>query len=101
MSTLTIPTHASGGSTTLIEPIIQRPAFEHDENGQLVRLRWNGDDRGVIGQGLTWQGSVSLDDGRQVSKIEEFEALMVWEGLIRSKEAEFWSALEPGRALSS
>ena len=45
LSTVKLPTHASGGEDTLITPAIARPVLEHDDNGNLAIVRWNADDR--------------------------------------------------------
>lgn len=101
LSTLPIPTHASGGPDTLIKPLIAKPVLEHDANGQLAIVRWNSDDRAVIGQGLAWQGEVQLDDGRVVDKVQGFyEALKVWEKLLRGEDSEYWFQLEAGKPMS-
>lgn len=93
-STLPIPTHASGtGSSSApsgvhLTPLIPQPVFTH-LNGELVQIRWNGDDRDVVG-GPGWEG-----------KMEDwFEAVRVWEGIIRSEEAELWTEMEMGTAVS-
>lgn len=101
LSTLPIPTHASGGPDTLIRPTVARPVLEHDIDGHLAIVRWNGDDRAVIGQGLAWQGEVQLDDGRLVDKVTGFyEALKVWERLLRSEDSQYWFQLESGKPMS-
>lgn len=101
LSTLPIPAHASGGPDTLIKPVIAKPVLEHDANGQLAVVRWNSDDRAVIGQGLAWQGEVQLDDGRVVDKVQGFyEALKVWEKILRSEDSEYWFQLEAGKPMS-
>jgi trimethyllysine dioxygenase len=68
--------------------------LEHDERGELVTVRWNGDDRGPV----SWEGEWE-DSGK--TKVEAFyDALRSWEGLLRGDGAEYWTALEPGKALS-
>ncbi|GAA5920662.1 hypothetical protein JCM1841_006987 [Sporobolomyces salmonicolor] len=95
LSTLPIPSHASGsGSASLpsgvhLRPLRRYPVFNHDEHGELVQVRWNGDDRGVVG-GEAFEGS----------KMDEwYEALRAWEGILRSEEAQLWSKMEMGTAI--
>jgi trimethyllysine dioxygenase len=101
LSTLSIPTHASGGPDTLIKPKIARPVLEHDAYGKLAIVRWNSDDRAVVGQGLAWQGEVQLDDGRVVDKVQGFyEASKVWEKLLRAEDSQYWFQLEASKPMS-
>ncbi|BGP33478.1 hypothetical protein JCM10296v2_005281 [Rhodotorula toruloides] len=95
LSTLPIPSHASGsGSASLpsgvhMRPLRRFPVFNHDENGELVMVRWNGDDRGVVG-GEAFEGK-TMD--------EWYEALRMWEGILRSDEAQLWTKFEVGTAV--
>ncbi|GAA5866356.1 hypothetical protein JCM8547_000750 [Rhodosporidiobolus lusitaniae] len=95
LSTLPIPAHASGsGSASLpsgvhIRPLKRYPVFNHDERGELVQVRWNADDRGVVG-GLTFMGK-NVD--------RWYKALRQWERIIRSKQAQLWTQMEPGTAV--
>ncbi|GAA5897368.1 hypothetical protein JCM5296_004144 [Sporobolomyces johnsonii] len=95
LSTLPVPSHASGsGSASLpsgvhLRPLRRYPVLNHDEHGELVQVRWNGDDRGVVG-GEAFEGS----------KMDEwYEALRAWEGILRSDEAQLWSKMEMGTAI--
>ncbi|GAA96562.1 uncharacterized protein L969DRAFT_88126 [Mixia osmundae IAM 14324] len=100
LSELPIPSHASGDANALLRPLRPRPALEHDDEGQLISVRWNNDDRAPIGQGKSWQGLWTLDDGRRVSRVVAFyHAVQAWERIVRSKQAEYWTPLEPGKAL--
>ncbi|GJN90349.1 hypothetical protein Rhopal_003359-T1 [Rhodotorula paludigena] len=95
LSSLPIPSHASGsGSASLpsgvhLRPLRRFPVFNHDEDGALVMVRWNGDDRGVVG-GEAFEGA-RMDDW--------YEALRVWEGILRSEEAQLWTKMEMGTAV--
>lgn len=52
-------------------------------------MRWNSDDRATVG-GAAWE-----------DKMEEwFEAVRVWEEILRSEEATLWSVMESGTAVS-
>ncbi|GAA5995873.1 hypothetical protein JCM5350_007968 [Sporobolomyces pararoseus] len=95
LSTLPIPAHASGSGSASIpsgvhmKPLKRYPVFNHDENGELVQVRWNGDDRAVVG-GEAFAGE----------KMEEwYEALRVWEGILRSEESQLWTEMEMGTAI--
>lgn len=70
-------------------PLSRKPVFNHDERGELVQVRWNGDDRGVVG-GSGFEG-----------KMEDwYEGLRLWEGMLRSEEATLWSEMVTGTAVS-
>lgn len=75
-----------------MSPLLPQPVFTHSPiDGELVQVRWNGDDRGVIG-GKGWTAE----------KVEGwFEALRAWEAVLRSEEAELWTVMEPGTAISA
>ena len=94
-STLPIPAHASGrGSASLpsgvhMAPLAAKLVLEHAPGGGLVQVRWNGDDRGVVG-GREWEG-----------KMEGwFEAVRQWEAILRDEGSELWTKMEPGTAIS-
>jgi trimethyllysine dioxygenase len=70
-------------------PLVPKPVFNHDQNGELVQVRWNGDDRGVVG-GPAWEGKMD----------EWFEGVRAWEAILRSEEATLWSKMEMGTAVS-
>ncbi|GAA5883111.1 hypothetical protein JCM3774_002859 [Rhodotorula dairenensis] len=95
LSTLPIPAHASGsGSASMpsgvhMRPLRRYPVFNHDESGQLVMVRWNGDDRGVVG-GDAFEGE-TMD--------KWYDALRTWEAILRSDEAQLWSKMEVGTAV--
>lgn len=96
-SNVPIPAHASGsGSASLpsgvhMRPLRQLPVLNHDEHGRLVMVRWNGDDRGVVG-GEAFEGE-RMD--------RWYDALRVWEGILRSEEAQLWTQMEVGTAVSA
>ncbi|TKA55989.1 hypothetical protein B0A53_01691 [Rhodotorula sp. CCFEE 5036] len=97
LSNLPIPSHASGsGSASMpsgvhMRPLRKYPVFNHDENGQLVMVRWNGDDRGVVG------GGGGAFEGETMDRW--YDALRTWEGILRSDEAQLWSKMEVGTAV--
>jgi len=97
LSTVPIPSHASGsGSASLpsgvhLRPLVRVPVLNYDEHGELVMVRWNGDDRGVVG-GEAFEGD-TMDAW--------YEALRAWESILRSEEAQLWSQMEVGTAVSA
>lgn len=97
LSSVPIPSHASGsGSASLpsgvhLRPLRRFPVLNHDDKGELVMVRWNGDDRAVVG-GEAFEGA-RMD--------EWYEALRTWEGILRSEEAQLWSQMEVGTAVSA
>ena len=88
LSRLAIPSHASGTSGTSLRPVISQPTFRHDDSGQLVQVRWNNEDRGVLG--ASWRRS----DVR-----EWYHAARQFEQLCRDSDAEYWVQLNPGTVL--
>lgn len=76
-----------------MRPLRKYPVFNHDENGQLVMVRWNGDDRGVVG------GGGGAFEGETMDRW--YDALRTWEGILRSDEAQLWSKMEVGTAVST
>lgn len=72
-----------------MKPLTPSSVFTHDSRGELLQVRWNADDRAPVG-GNAWEG-----------KMEEwFEAVRVWEEILRSEEANLWTNMEMGTAVS-
>jgi trimethyllysine dioxygenase len=89
LSKVAIPRHASGNEGITISPDKRYPVFELDETaGQLARLRWNNDDRGVV---------PFTDD---ISPVEWYAAARKWDAIIRRPDVEYWAQLQPGQVLS-
>ena len=64
------------------------PILTHDLAGSLVQVRWNNDDRST------------MHEFSDVDSVETFyDAMRTWNKLITSPELEYWSMLEPGKAL--
>lgn len=80
-----VPWHASGNDGVAIAPDRAYPVFE-GEGGELHRVRWNNDDRGVI----------PLD----VDVNAWYKAARKWNEILRRKDSEYWFQLQPGRMLS-
>ncbi|GAA5926836.1 uncharacterized protein JCM15063_000382 [Sporobolomyces koalae] len=96
LSTIPIPAHASGSGSASIpsgvhmRPLRQFPVLNYDQDGQLVQVRWNGDDRAVLGGPGALEGD----------KMDEwYEALRVWETILRSEESQLWTRMEMGTAI--
>lgn len=86
LSRLGLPAHASGTKGSMLRPI-NRPTFTHDHNGELTVVRWNNEDRGVIGGELGWKP----EDVRNW-----YTAARQYEALNKSVEAEYWNQMQPG-----
>ncbi|WVW79060.1 trimethyllysine dioxygenase [Kwoniella bestiolae CBS 10118] len=88
LSRLRVPAHASGTEGTMLRPPISQPSLRHDEKGQLVQVRWNNEDRGVLGQGWTPDEIKGW-----------YQAARRYDELNRSEDAEYWVQLHPGTVL--
>lgn len=82
----TIPWHASGNEGIAIAPDRPYPVLEIERStGNLQRIRWNNDDRGVV----------------HVNDAEKwYQAAQLWNEIIRRKTSEYWFKLTPGTILS-
>ncbi|KAK4204206.1 putative Trimethyllysine dioxygenase [Triangularia verruculosa] len=88
LSKVRLPWHASGNAGITITPDKLYPVLELDEDsGELHRVRWNNDDRGVV------------PFGEEYSPEEWYGAARKWDEILRRKESEFWVQLTPGRVL--
>ena len=88
LSRLRVPFHASGTPGTVLRPLINQPIFQHNHEGQLVQVRWNNEDRGVLGS--RWQP----EDVRGW-----YLAARQFEDLCRNDDAEYWLQLQPGTVI--
>lgn len=89
LSSVRLPWHASGNAGITIAPDKLYPVLELDEDtGELHRVRWNNDDRGVV------------PFGEKYSPSEWYEAARKWDGILRRRSSELWVQLEPGKPLS-
>lgn len=89
LSKVRLPWHASGNEGITIAPDQRYPVLEHDEEtGELYRVRWNNDDRGVV----------PFDETHSPS--EWYDAARKWDAILRRKDVECWVQLEPGKPLS-
>jgi trimethyllysine dioxygenase len=80
-----LPWHASGNQGVAIAPDMAYPVIETN-GGNLHRIRWNNDDRGVV------PTDIDVDAW--------YQAARKWDEILKSKKSEFWFQLEPGRVLS-
>ncbi|KAK1778386.1 Trimethyllysine dioxygenase [Copromyces sp. CBS 386.78] len=88
LSTVRLPWHASGNAGITIAPDRMYPVLELDEDtGELHRVRWNNDDRGVV------------PFGEKFTPEEWYEAARKWDDILRRKSSELWVQLEPGKPL--
>ncbi|ORY29175.1 hypothetical protein BCR39DRAFT_575262 [Naematelia encephala] len=88
LSRLRVPAHASGTPGSLLRPVISQPTFRHDERGRLAQVRWNNEDRGVIGSRWT-PGDVQ----------SWYAAARRFEEICRNEDTEYWVQLRPGTLL--
>nr|CAD12887.1 trimethyllysine hydroxylase [Neurospora crassa] len=88
LSSVRLPWHASGNEGITIAPDKLYPVLElNEDTGELHRVRWNNDDRGVV------------PFGEKYSPSEWYEAARKWDGILRRKSSELWVQLEPGKPL--
>ncbi|CDO76998.1 hypothetical protein BN946_scf184298.g25 [Trametes cinnabarina] len=83
LSTVPVPTHAAGEPEALYTPSTrQTPVLKH-EDGVLVQVRWNNDDRSVI-------------RNLKPDQVEPwYEAIRLWYKLLSSPDSEYWVQLSP------
>ena len=88
LSNLPVPTHASGSKGTLLKPH-PMPVFQHDKiTGELAQVRWNNEDRGILGGQNTGFGTEQIEAW--------YDAARKWEEAVRSSDSEYWVQLKPG-----
>ncbi|KAI5865575.1 Trimethyllysine dioxygenase [Durotheca rogersii] len=85
LSRVKLPWHASGNKGITISPDKLYPVLEIDENtGDIHRVRWNNDDRGVV----------PFDS--EYSPAEWYRAARVWNNILTRPSMEYWFQLKPG-----
>ncbi|OJT05839.1 Trimethyllysine dioxygenase [Trametes pubescens] len=87
LSTVPVPTHAAGEPGALFTPSIRdTPVLKH-EDGTLVQVRWNNDDRSVL-------------RNLRPDQVEPwYDAIRTWYKLLSSPDSEYWVQLSPGTAV--
>ncbi|KAF3937958.1 hypothetical protein ABW19_dt0203032 [Dactylella cylindrospora] len=89
LSTVRIPTHASGNEHVSIEPYTPFPVFNHHPvNGELAQVRWNNEDRATMDR---WA------DPEEVEKF--YQAIFDWNEVLKRSDGEFREQLVPGKVL--
>ena len=84
-----IPWHASGNQGITISPDKKYPVLELDEaTGEVHRVRWNNDDRGVV----------PFHEG--ISPTEWYDAARTWYSILTRPDVEYWMQLKPGQPIS-
>ncbi|PYI04855.1 trimethyllysine dioxygenase TmlH [Aspergillus sclerotiicarbonarius CBS 121057] len=82
------PYHSSGNVETCIQPAEQAPVLGHHRDlNRLYQVRWNNYDRAV-------KNNWSFQE-----QSEWYTAARHWNEIIRRKDMEIWTQLEPGTAL--
>ena len=90
LSTVRVPTHASGNEGISIQPTHTFPVLNHDPiTRQLFQVRWNNDDRAMM------DASVGIEAIQRW-----YDAARKWVEILRREESEFWEQLRPGMPLS-
>lgn len=88
LSRVKLPWHASGNKGITISPDKPYPVLEVDEStGELHRVRWNNDDRGVV------------PFSNEHSPEEWYKAARKWNEILRRESIEYWFQLKPGNLL--
>jgi trimethyllysine dioxygenase len=84
-----LPWHASGNMGITIAPDKRYPVLEHSpDTGELHRVRWNNDDRGVV------------PFGEGIEPGQWYDAARTWESILRRPNVEYLIQLQPGMTLS-
>ncbi|KAG0166541.1 hypothetical protein DFQ28_007182 [Apophysomyces sp. BC1034] len=86
LSTTLVPTHSAGDENILIVPTPRaNPILNHGPDGDLYQIRYNNDDRSTL-------------DHLSSSQLEAFyDALFLWNKLLRDAKNELWDPLPAGR----
>ncbi|KIY43953.1 Trimethyllysine dioxygenase, partial [Fistulina hepatica ATCC 64428] len=90
LSTVPVPAHAAGETTSLYRPSPPSgyPVFSHDPvSGALTQVRWNNDDRSV----MSHLAPNIVEDW--------YDAIRQWHKLLSNPESEYWVQLVPGMAV--
>lgn len=88
LSTTLVPTHSAGDENVLIVPTPRAyPILNHGPDGQLYQIRYNNDDRSA----LNHLSSTQLE--------AFYDALFLWNELLKKPENELWEPLAPGRVV--
>jgi trimethyllysine dioxygenase len=90
LSNIRIPTHSAGDENVLIVPTPRSfPILNRDPtDGELIQVRYNNDDRSTL-------------DHLSSTQLEEFyDALFMWNKLLKEKKNELWDSLNPGRVVT-
>jgi len=90
LRTVGLPWHASGNKGITIAPDQRYPVLEHrKDSGELFRIRWNNDDRGVV----------PFDLG--IDPMHWYDAARAWQRILRQEDSRYLTKLTPGTTLST
>ncbi len=100
-----LPWHASGNQGITIAPDRRYPVLElldaedreaagssSSNQARLNRVRWNNDDRGIVPFGGP--------DADGIDPVRWYDAARTWSAILKRPDVEYWTQLEPGKALS-
>ena len=89
--------HASGNKGVTVTPGKRFPVLSladpFDGDSKLLQVRWNNDDRGVI-------GLVERDAKMAWYAERWYSAARVWNDILNSQKIQYWAQMEPGKPLS-
>ena len=94
--------HASGNEGITITPAKRFPVLNLDNpkagstTKDLLQVRWNNDDRGVVGV----FGGVDKSEGQIITAERWYWAARKWDEILKRESLQYWAQLEPGRPLS-
>lgn len=88
LSNTPVPTHSAGDNGILIVPTPRAfPILNHGPDGQLFQVRYNNNDRSAM-------------DHLSSTQLEAFyDALFLWNKILKDKKNERWDPLKPGRVV--
>jgi trimethyllysine dioxygenase len=92
-----VSSHASGNEGVTITPAKKFPVFNFADglsSQRLLQVRWNNDDRGVL-------GLEEVSSGHTWNTQNWYWAARLWNETINRKDMQYWAQLEPGRPLST
>ncbi|ANZ74464.1 BA75_01411T0 [Komagataella pastoris] len=91
LSKIPIPAHSAGEENVFIQPSHAKPIINHDNQGNVIQVRWNTSDRSVM-NGLSFKNPET-----EVPLF--YAAIKKWNDIIESKDNEFFYQLKPGQCL--
>ncbi|KAI0346180.1 Trimethyllysine dioxygenase, partial [Trametopsis cervina] len=88
LSRVNVPAHAAGEPGS-IYTAKSYPVLGHEQDGELVQVRWNNDDRSTM----------SHLSAAEMDEWYVYDAIRVWHKHLTSPDSEYWVQLTPGTAV--